>query len=106
MLPHEARKLLNDVDIIVAAGLKAGLISYPRGTIIDDEGVPIIKYPPNKKRPIETYQCLRAFLLRQQGQRLNDIARIIKCATRNLPEILEHGELIYHNNLCANKESL
>lgn len=104
---YEKRKLLNDVDMIVAAGLRSGLISYPRDTIIDqDDGKPVTHYHHNQKRPIESYQCLRAYLLRQQGQRMNDIARIIKCATRNLPEILQHGEAIYHKNSATLKESL
>ena len=94
-------KILHDADLIVAAGLRSGLLRYPPGTVTGKDGRPVPITPTTnegKRRPIENYPCLRAYLLRQQGKTMSQIARILHCSTKVLPELLKHGQAIYERN--------
>ena len=98
----EASKILHDAEIIVAHALKAGWLRYPPGTIVGKDGAPVpvvATHNEGKQRPISNYPCLRAYLLRQQGKTMSQISKLLKCSTRKLPLILQHGEVIYQKQV-------
>lgn len=95
-MPRENARLIEDSDHIVAMGIRSGLISYPRSTKLDPAGKPIPPQTVNVKRSIESYPCLRAYLLRQQGKTIREICVAIRCHTRVIHDILSHGEHIYN----------
>lgn len=99
--PMTVAKILHDADLIVAAGLRSGLLRYPPGTVTGKDGRPVPITPTTnegKRRPIESYPCLRGYLLRQQGKTMSQIAAILHCSTKILPEVLKHGQAIYERN--------
>lgn len=100
----EFAKIMHDADIIVAAGLRSGLLRYPPGTVMTKDGSPIPITPTTtegKRRSIDSYPCLKAYLLRQQGKTMLQISQAIHCSTRIIQDVLQHGETIYKQKTAA-----
>jgi hypothetical protein len=94
----DAAKALAEADDLVAYGLRRGLMSYPHGTQFDATGRPIPKLQATRAsytKPIESYSCLRAYLMRDNGSTHAEIARAVQCSIVKVPAIIAHGKTLW-----------
>jgi hypothetical protein len=94
----DAAKALAEADDLVAYGLRRGLMSYPHGTQFDATGRPIPKLQATRAtytKPIESYSCLRAYLMRDNGSTHAEIARAVQCSIVKVAAIIAHGKTLW-----------
>lgn len=94
----EAAKALAEADDLVAYGIRRGLMSYPHGTEFDATGRPIPKLQATRAtytKPIESYSCLRAYLMHDNGSTHVAIAKAVQASTVKVGAIIAHGRTLW-----------
>ena len=94
----EAAKALAEADDLVAYGIRRGLMSYPHGTEFDATGRPIPKLQATRAtytKPIESYSCLRAYLMHDNGSTHVAIAKAVQASTVKVGAIIAHGKTLW-----------
>ena len=105
-------QVLREEKHLVRYAIKHGWMSYPRGTQMDAEGDPIPNLEPEEETssPITPELCNKAFLLRERGITLDNIATVCGVPRGSIAYIVSKGHEDYllrlrtdHN---STKESL
>ena len=94
----DAAKALAEADDLVAYGIRRGLMSYPHGTEFDATGRPIPKLQATRAtytKPIESYSCLRAYLMHDNGSTHVAIAKAVQASTVKVGAIIAHGRTLW-----------
>ena len=105
-------QVLREAKNLVRYAIKHGWMSYPRGTQMDADGDPIPNLEPEEETssPITPELCNKAFLLRERGITLDNIATVCGVPRGSIAYIVSKGHEDYllrlrtdHN---STKESL
>ena len=105
-------QVLREAKHLVRYAIKHGWMSYPHGTQMDAEGDPIPNLEPEEETssPITPELCNKAFLLRERGITLDNIAVVCGVPRGSIAYIVSKGHEDYllrlridHN---STKESL
>jgi len=89
--------VLQEAKQLVRFAIKRGWMSYPPGTQIDIEGDPIPNLDTEEKTssPITPELCNKAFVLRERGMKLNDIALECSVPRGSIAYIISQGHEDY-----------
>jgi hypothetical protein len=105
-------QVLREAKHLVRFAIKHGWMSYPNGTLMDADGDPIPNIEPEDETssPITPELCNKAFVLRDRGITLDNIAAICGVPRGSIAYIISKGHEDYllrlrtdHN---STKESL
>lgn len=97
--PYEIsrQKLLAEAKYLVAKAVNAGLMSYPHGTEIDTDGTPLIDPDDDFDDRITKHTpevCRQAYVLRERGLTLEQVAKFCHVATGSVAYIIAKGHEI------------
>ncbi len=89
--------VLREAKHLVRYAIKHGWMSYPRGTQMDAEGDPIPNLEPEEETssPITPELCNKAFLLRERGITLDNIAVVCGVPRGSIAYIVSKGHEDY-----------
>lgn len=90
-------QLLAEAKYLVAKAVKAGLMSYPHGTEVDTDGTPLIDPDDDLDDRITKHTpevCRQAYVLRQNGLTLEQVAKFCHVATGSVAYIISKGHEI------------
>jgi len=90
-------QVLREAKHLVRYAIKHGWMSYPRGTQMDAEGDPIPNIEPEEETssPITPELCNKAFVLRDRGITLDNIAVICGVPRGSIAYIVSKGHEDY-----------
>ena len=93
---HEITRiqLLSEAKHLVAKAVKAGLMSYPHGTEVDTDGTPLIDPDDDLDDRITKHTpevCRQAYVLRERGLTLEQVAKACHVATGSVAYIIAKG---------------
>ena len=93
---HEITRiqLLAEAKYLVAKAVKAGLMSYPHGTEVDTDGTPLIDPDDDLDDRITKHTpevCRQAYVLRERGLTLEQVAKACHVATGSVAYIIAKG---------------
>ena len=93
---HEITRiqLLAEAKYLVAKAVKAGLMSYPAGTDVDTDGTPLIDPDDDFDDRITKHTpevCRQAYVLRERGLTLEQVAKACHVATGSVAYIISKG---------------
>ena len=93
---HEITRiqLLSEAKCLVAKAVKAGLMSYPAGTEVDTDGTPLIDPDDDLDDRITKHTpevCRQAYVLRERGLTLEQVAKACHVATGSVAYIIAKG---------------
>ena len=90
-------QVLREAKHLVRYAIKHGWMSYPRGTQMDAEGDPIPNLEPEEETssPITPELCNKAFLLRERGITLDNIATVCGVPRGSIAYIVSKGHEDY-----------
>jgi hypothetical protein len=90
-------QVLREAKQLVRFAIKHGWMSYPRGTQMDDEGDPIANLEPEEEisSPITPELCNKAFVLRERGITLDNIATVCGVPRGSIAYIISKGHEDY-----------
>ena len=90
-------QVLREAKHLVRFAIKHGWMSYPRGTQMDDEGDPIPNLEPEEETssPITPELCNKAFVLRERGITLDNIATVCGVPRGSIAYIISKGHEDY-----------
>lgn len=93
---HEITRiqLLAEAKHLVAKAVKAGLMSYPAGTEVDTDGTPLIDPDDDFDDRITKHTpevCRQAYVLRERGLTLEQVAKACHVATGSVAYIIAKG---------------
>mgnify|MGYP003653578403 CR=1 FL=1 len=93
---HEITRiqLLSEAKCLVAKAVKAGLMSYPHGTEVDTDGTPLIDPDDDLDDRITKHTpevCRQAYVLRERGLTLEQVAKACHVATGSVAYIIAKG---------------
>ena len=93
---HEITRiqLLSEAKCLVAKAVKAGLMSYPAGTEVDTDGTPLIDPDDDLDDRITKHTpevCRQAYVLRERGLTLEQVAKACHVATGSVAYIISKG---------------
>jgi hypothetical protein len=90
-------QVLREAKQLVRFAIKHGWMSYPNGTLIDAEGDPIPNIEPEDETssPITPELCNKAFVLRDRGITLDNIAAICGVPRGSIAYIISRGHEDY-----------
>jgi len=94
----DSAKALAEADDLVAYGIRRGLMSYPHGTEFDATGRPIPKLQATRAtytKPIESYSCLRAYLMHDNGSTYAEIGKAVQSSIVKVGAIIAHGKTLW-----------
>ena len=96
---HEITRiqLLSEAKCLVAKAVKAGLMSYPHGTEVDTDGTPLIDPDDDLDDRITKHTpevCRQAYVLRERGLTLEQVAKACHVATGSVAYIIAKGHEI------------
>ena len=96
---HEITRiqLLSEAKYLVAKAVKAGLMSYPHGTEVDTDGTPLIDPDDDFDDRITKHTpevCRQAYVLRERGLTLEQVAKFCHVATGSVAYIIAKGHEI------------
>ncbi len=100
-------QVLREAKHLVRFAIKRGWMSYPNGTLIDAEGDPIPNIEPEEETssPITPELCNKAFVLRDRGITLDNIAAICGVPRGSIAYIISRGHEDYLLRLRVNPNS-
>lgn len=87
-------QLLAEAKYLVAKAVKAGLMSYPHGTDVDTDGTPLIDPDDDLDDRITKHTpevCRQAYVLRERGLTLEQVAKACHVATGSVAYIIAKG---------------
>jgi DNA-directed RNA polymerase specialized sigma24 family protein len=105
-------QVLREAKQLVRFAIKHGWMSYPNGTRMDEEGdlIPNLEPEEETSSPITPELCNKAFVLRDRGITLDNIAAICGVPRGSIAYIISRGHEDYLLRLrvdpTSNKESL
>ena len=90
-------QVLREAKHLVRYAIKHGWMSYPNGTQMDAEGDPIPNLEPEEETssPITPELCNNAFLLRERGITLDNIAVVCGVPRGSIAYIVSKGHEDY-----------
>jgi hypothetical protein len=90
-------QVLREAKQLVRFAIKHGWMSYPNGTLMDAEGDPIPNIEPEDETssPITPELCNKAFVLRDRGITLDNIAAICGVPRGSIAYIISRGHEDY-----------
>jgi hypothetical protein len=90
-------QVLREAKHLVRFAIKRGWMSYPNGTLMDAEGDPIPNLEPEEETssPITPELCNKAFVLREKGMKLDDIALACSVPRGSIAYIISQGHEAY-----------
>ena len=90
-------QVLREAKHLVRYAIKHGWMSYPHGTQMDAEGDPIPNLEPEEETssPITPELCNKAFLLRERGITLDNIAVVCGVPRGSIAYIVSKGHEDY-----------
>ncbi len=90
-------QVLREAKHLVRFAIKRGWMSYPNGTLMDAEGDPIPNIEPEDETssPITPELCNKAFVLRDRGITLDNIAAICGVPRGSIAYIISRGHEDY-----------
>ena len=90
-------QVLREAKHLVRFAIKRGWMSYPNGTLMDAEGDPIPNLEPEEETssPITPELCNKAFVLRDRGITLDNIAAICGVPRGSIAYIISRGHEDY-----------
>jgi hypothetical protein len=90
-------QVLREAKHLVRFAIKHGWMSYPNGTLMDAEGDPIPNIEPEDETssPITPELCNKAFVLRDRGITLDNIAAICGVPRGSIAYIISRGHEDY-----------
>ncbi len=90
-------QVLREAKHLVRFAIKRGWMSYPNGTLMDAEGDPIPNIEPEDETssPITPELCNKAFVLRDRGITLDNIAVICGVPRGSIAYIISRGHEDY-----------
>jgi len=93
---HEITRiqLLAEAKHLVVKAVKAGLMSYPHGTEVDTDGTPLIDPDDDFDDRITKHTpevCRQAYVLRERGLTLEQVAKYCHVATGSVAYIISKG---------------
>jgi hypothetical protein len=90
-------QVLREAKQLVRFAIKHGWMSYPNGTLMDAEGDPIPNIEPEDETssPITPELCNKAFVLRDRGITLDNIAVICGVPRGSIAYIISRGHEDY-----------
>jgi hypothetical protein len=90
-------QVLREAKHLVRFAIKHGWMSYPHGTQMDAEGDPIPNLEPEEETssPITPELCNKAFVLRDRGITLDNIAAICGVPRGSIAYIISRGHEDY-----------
>jgi DNA-directed RNA polymerase specialized sigma24 family protein len=90
-------QVLREAKQLVRFAIKHGWMSYPNGTLMDAEGDPIPNIEPEEETssPITPELCNKAFVLRDRGITLDNIAAICGVPRGSIAYIISRGHEDY-----------
>jgi hypothetical protein len=90
-------QVLREAKQLVRFAIKHGWMSYPNGTLMDAEGDPIPNIEPEDETssPITPELCNKAFVLRDRGITLDNIAAICNVPRGSIAYIISRGHEDY-----------
>ena len=90
-------QVLREAKHLVRYAIKHGWMSYPRGTQMDAEGDPIPNLEPEEETssPITPELCNKAFLLRERGITLDNLATVCGVPRGSIAYIVSKGHEDY-----------
>ena len=90
-------QVLREAKQLVRFAIKHGWMSYPNGTLMDAEGNPIPNIEPEDETssPITPELCNKAFVLRDRGITLDNIAAICGVPRGSIAYIISRGHEDY-----------
>jgi hypothetical protein len=100
-------QVLREAKQLVRFAIKHGWMSYPNGTLMDAEGDPIPNIEPEDETssPITPELCNKAFVLRDRGITLDNIAAICGVPRGSIAYIISRGHEDYLLRLRVNPNS-
>jgi DNA-directed RNA polymerase specialized sigma24 family protein len=100
-------QVLREAKHLVRFAIKHGWMSYPNGTLMDAEGDPIPNIEPEEETssPITPELCNKAFVLRDRGITLDNIAAICGVPRGSIAYIISRGHEDYLLRLRVNPNS-
>ena len=100
-------QVLREAKQLVRFAIKHGWMSYPNGTLMDAEGDPIPNIEPEDETssPITPELCNKAFVLRDRGITLDNIAVICGVPRGSIAYIISRGHEDYLLRLRVNPNS-
>lgn len=100
-------QVLREAKQLVRYAIHRGWMSYPRGTQMDAEGDPIPNLEPEEETssPITPELCNKAFLLRERGITLDNIAAVCGVPRGSIAYIVSKGHEDYLLRLRSNPNS-
>ena len=100
-------QVLREAKHLVRFAIKRGWMSYPNGTLMDAEGDPIPNIEPEDETssPITPELCNKAFVLRDRGITLDNIAAICGVPRGSIAYIISRGHEDYLLRLRVNPNS-
>lgn len=90
-------QVLREAKHLVRYAIKHGWMSYPASTQIDEEGDPIPNLEPEEETssPITPELCNKAFVLRERGITLDNIATVCGVPRGSIAYIISKGHEDY-----------
>jgi hypothetical protein len=90
-------QVLREAKQLVRFAIKQGWMAYPNGTLMDAEGDPIPNLEPEEETssPITPELCNKAFVLRERGMKLDDIALACSVPRGSIAYIISQGHEAY-----------
>ena len=90
-------QVLREAKHLVRFAIKRGWMSYPNGTLMDAEGDPIpnLEQEEETSSPITPELCNKAFVLRERGMKLDDIALACSVPRGSIAYIISQGHEAY-----------
>jgi hypothetical protein len=90
-------QVLREAKHLVRFAIKHGWMSYPNSTLMDAEGDPIPNLEPEEETssPITPELCNKAFVLRDRGITLDNIAAICNVPRGSIAYIISRGHEDY-----------
>jgi hypothetical protein len=90
-------QVLREAKQLVRFAIKHGWMSYPNGTLMDAEGDPVPNIEPEEETssPITPELCNKAFVLRDRGITLDNIAAICGVPRGSIAYIISRGHEDY-----------
>lgn len=90
-------QVLREAKHLVRFAIKRGWMSYPNSTLMDAEGDPIPNLEPEEEAssPITPELCNKAFVLREKGMKLDDIALACSVPRGSIAYIISQGHEAY-----------
>lgn len=90
----ERLKLLKEAPELVKKAVRYGWISYPSGIDLDDDGCPIVDTEDDLDNRITKHTpdvCRQAYILRDRGLTLEEVARFCHVAVGSVHYIIAKG---------------